>query len=374
MIPYRLPASLSTRDRVVTLSCPTGIIKGTWPVMSANSGQEVIKALIEEVSAEYSVNPRPKIAGVVERQQTKSLTYIVAGGSHASRLAGCLIRAKADVRDVTQSGWRLDKDKIKNMADDIRMAIDSTEGEKAVLVLHMLDNDLYIGVENGEFIGRAHKGADQRYHIRGMLGICTEEMLKDTFIQSMPIFRAGKELPTILVGSLPRYTIAKCCRSKSQVTNFGMASFTNDVARGVKEVGKQLKLLIFYRGMKNKTLLNPNVALRLAARSGEEIAALWGEDPVHPKMEVYQAISRDVMTKASESQTKWAMLQVAKSAKRKRSDSASGVSDDSSVVEVGGHAAANDRSGSHHSVSGVILGWRQRSTPEGDPDRSPSHY
>jgi len=69
-------------------------------------------------------------------------------------------------------------------------------------------------------------------------------------------------------------------------------------------VGKQLKRLIFYRGMKNMTLLNLNVALRSAANSGKEIAALWGEDPVHPKQEVYQAITRDVMAKASESHTK----------------------------------------------------------------------
>jgi len=374
LIPYRLPASLATRDRVATMTCPTGVIRGTWAVMSEEDKLWATRALIEEVSTEYSVNPRPKIGGTTERQQTKSLTYIVAGGSHASRLAGSLIKAKADVRDVTQGGWRLDKDRIKNMAEDIQTALDSTEQEKAVLILHMLDNDLYIGVEDGQYMGRAFKGADHRYHIKGMLGICTEEMLKDTFIKAMPIFRAGKEVPTILVGPLPRYTMAKCCRSSAHITNFSMSSFGNDVAKGVKEVGKQLKRLIFYRGMKNVTLLNPNVALRAAASSGDEVAALWGEDPVHPKQEVYQAIARDVMSKASESHTKWAALQAAKSAKRRRSDSADGLSDDSSVVEVGGHAAASDRSGSHHSGAGVVIGRRQRSTPEGDPDRSSGHY
>jgi len=97
--------------------------------------------------------------------------------------------------------------------------------------------------------------------------------------------------------------------------------------------------------MKNVTLYNPNNALRASAKDGEELAALWGADPVHPVKGAYQAIARDMMSKASEMLMKWADIQAAKSAKRQHNDSANGESDDNSVVEVGGRTAASNRSG-----------------------------
>jgi len=120
--------------------------------------------------------------------------------------------------------------------------------------------------------------------------------------------------------------------------------------------------------MKNVTLFNPNTALRAAATDGEELAAMWGPDPVHPVKEAYQAVARDLMSKASSMHTKWVDTQVAKSTKRQQQDSATGESDDDSMVEVGGRTAAFDRSGP--STWGASRGWRQKLTPEGSSDSS----
>jgi len=126
------------------------------------------------------------------------------------------------VRDLTQGGWRLERTKIKSMAEDIETAIVSVDREKAVLVLQILDNDLYFGAgEEGE-AKAPYKSFDKKYYIEGKLAVATEEMLKDRFIDAMPIFRAGRELPTVLVGPLPRYAMAKCCDNEAHVTNFGI--------------------------------------------------------------------------------------------------------------------------------------------------------
>jgi len=196
---------------------------------------EICKSLVEEISMEYSLSPRAKVANSEDKTSARGLTYIIAGGSHAARLAGCLRKNKLEVRDLTQSGWRMDDDSIRNLADHINTAIASTDEKKAVLVLQMFDNEIYHGATSEEDFARgSHKGPDGRYHIVGALAISTEEMLKDTFIGAMPIFRAGKNLPTVLIGQIPRYVLARCCDNPEHLTNYYTDFFPSSVAKGIK--------------------------------------------------------------------------------------------------------------------------------------------
>jgi len=45
LIPYKLPVSLTSRDRVATMT--SGHIRGTWQVFSNQDSLEVTKALVE---------------------------------------------------------------------------------------------------------------------------------------------------------------------------------------------------------------------------------------------------------------------------------------------------------------------------------------
>jgi len=368
LLPRRLPVNMTSREKMAFLTNPVGRISNCKTSEGAEAA--VCKGLLDEVVLEYSLSPRARVANTEERASAKGLTYIVAGGSHASRLASCLQKLKVDVRDLTHSGWKMEEDSIRYLAEDISTAIASTEGTKTVLILQLLDNEIYHGAKSDtDFSKGSYKGADGRYHIEGALAISTEEMLKDTFVEAMPIFRAGKSLPTVLVGPIPRYVMARCCDHPGHLTNYGKDFFTDSVVKGIKEVGKQLKRLIFYRGMKNVFLLNPNQAIREVATTGEALAALWTTDPVHPTMKAYEAIAKSAMHKAAEALSKWSENVVAKGTKRHLSDSATGETD--SDVEVIGTTVASDHSGPDHLGGG--WGSRQRLTPEGGPDRTPSH-
>jgi len=369
MIPYKLPVNLTSKERTPFMVSTTSQIKGRMEPLENQDMLDLVRVMVEEVAHEYSLNLRAKTVKSGEQVANKKLTYIIGGGSHASRLANCLIQAKADVRDVTQKGWRLEKHKIQNLACDIRTALESTEPEKTIMILQFLDNDIYHGaVGEDSYVRGSFKGPDNKYHIEGQLAISTDEMLKESFLEAMPVFRACKDVATVLVGPLPRYIMARCCDDQEHLTNFSRPNYANAVAAALKDVGKQLRRLIFYRGMKNVSLYNPNTALRAAATGGEELAAMWGPDPVHPVKEAYQVVARDLMSKATSVHTKWIDTQVAKSTKRQQQDSATGESEDDSVVEVGGRTAAFDRSGS--STWGTSRGWRQKLTPEGSSDRS----
>ena len=78
----------------------------------------------------------------------------------------------------------------------------------------------------------------------------------DIFETAHPIFRAARGTDILLLGPLQRYAVARCCEDPSHLKNLRRTAM-------LKEVGMQLKNLLYMKQVKNVKLLNPGVLIEI---------------------------------------------------------------------------------------------------------------
>jgi hypothetical protein len=94
-----------------------------------------------------------------------------------------------------------------------------------MVVLHLFDNNIFMGKEEGGCRRQARRDEGGRYHILGELVTIEKEELKNLVELVMPIFKAATGTATFVLGPTPRYLTGKCCEDPTHLSNFKKSEF-----------------------------------------------------------------------------------------------------------------------------------------------------
>ena len=97
----------------------------------------------------------------------EDVLVIVAGASHAERLANAISNWHGNVADLTLPGWRLTEDTAEDLASDICGILKNNTPSKTILIMQVFDNSAFMG-KIGEEVCHPVK-MDGKYHIPGKL-------------------------------------------------------------------------------------------------------------------------------------------------------------------------------------------------------------
>jgi len=307
-IPYRLPAGFRSKDTAIFTLGGSGCLADSLESCSGELLAGLLATMCKELNSIFAVNldEAPSTAkGRDEGHVATCPSLIVAGASHASRLVHSLLSSTENVVDMSISGWKLTASSAKDMAEEIHDHLDREAGKK-VVVLQLFDNSIFYGT-NCEGDRRYSFRAEGRHHIEGDLSVIGKEEFKDLFEVAAPIFRAAKNVPTIVLGPTARYVIGPCCGNPDHVTNMNEEQFTTRISASVRDLGRYLRQLVWHRRWRNVTVVNTvelmgiggslsldEVNIRLA-----DMLDLWGEeDPVHPTKQAYDNLAAALLVLA----------------------------------------------------------------------------
>ena len=385
----KLPAGMRSRETAVFMMGGSSNLATALLAPEVDEAATVLAAMTRELNSEFVVNidEKPSLSGadLAEAAAGKedSLTIVIVGGSHASRLAESLGELHPDIIDLSRGGWTIDEDAATAMADELADQLAGISG-KAAVIFHPFDNSIYYG--------RAPSGAriesyksEGVYHIEGELMTISKDELKDLFETATCMFKAAKQVPTIIMGPVQRYQSRGCCDDPDHITNLEDPDYGANVTGGITALGQYLRQLVWHRRWRNVVVVNTPDLMGISGAFSVEEAAVrlqdvmdrWGDsDPVHPTKTAYDSLAVALMdlirTKTMGNEEKSSATEGSRGIKRPREEKV-GRRPDWTTGTVTAVARAADRSGGSHFHREQSRGGR-RGQQHGGPERERSGY
>ena len=314
---YRLPTNLKSKEQAAFTA---GSNFGLSAVLKNTSGKfldEFLEILFTEINVELALDldeypaleiPDNYLSDALAGQHYDKI--VVGGGSHASRLAEALgaIRPEAVV-DLSSGGWRVNSENICNLTGDLEANLLYGDKSRTLVVLHLFDNNLFMGREDGGCRRQARRDEGGHHHILGELVTIEKEELKNLVELAMPVFKAVANTATFVLGPTPRYLTGKCCGNPTHLTNFNRKEFAAELSDSVRGLGRHLRSLVWHRQLAHIKVLNTGELMGLgnpgnmtdeeASIRSEDLLHLWGTDPVHPTKEAYMNLASSLLQQAA---------------------------------------------------------------------------
>jgi len=209
-------------------------------------------------------------------------SIIVVGGSNGGKLAAAAKNLGLDVYTETAPGWRISKESVENIEDNLKNTICAAPPGTPVVIM-ALDNSAYCGVTtNGNIsLMTKSKKQDSKYHAEGDLIVTPERSMNQVIDQLNRLIASCGENPVFVLSPLPRYVVDKCCQDQSHMTNFSDNDYLQSM---LEELGKLKSLLL--RKVKGAKIVDSLELLAGGKISPEKaetiIRSSWNTDPVHP--------------------------------------------------------------------------------------------
>jgi lysophospholipase L1-like esterase len=214
-------------------------------------------------------------------------TAMVVGSSHAGKLAAAMRRAGQHTEVVYESNWRATRDTVWDLAEKVRAKLDKTRID--VLVLCVLDNNIYYSLLDDGSTQAAVKDRDGNYHMVGDVIVSSKSAQHALFNLLLPLVESAGGKPCILCSPMPRYVTAGCCDDPSHVPNRRLRTYEQQLGGDLKETAEHFRDFLFTSGHKLVKVLEPAVSWR-----GKETSYIWGADPVHPNEKAYDLMADGV--------------------------------------------------------------------------------
>jgi hypothetical protein len=225
----------------------------------------------------------------------KKKTFLVVGSSHSSRTAAALKRAGYNVDTITKPNWRALKNSVKDLASELAAEINVKLEEKKtdVVVLQLLDSNIYWALQEDGSTISARLGPDKQYHMDGDLITISKSAQHSLFNTLRPIFEVVNK-DFLLITPLPRFLVGGCCSDRDHMPNRQRDGFEQQLMSDLRDMASNFKDFLFTSGYKNGKIVDPQISLR--GMSKEE---MWGADPVHPKDVAYDKLVEGIVKVAS---------------------------------------------------------------------------
>jgi len=332
---HSLPTTMKGGDKTSFYSNGDSNLVAELDGIEPDLEAELLAMLTSELNGNYSLNldttPKTRGTGTSEANTwMQDINLVVAGASHAGRLAESLGRHFKNMVDLSMSGWRLTESSALDLAEDIKDQTPDHLAHNTVVILQLFDNAIFKGTDrHGRMVEPFRK--DGTYHIHGNMSVASEEEVKFLFTLAAPAIRAAKKCPVILLTPLYRYVTGRCCTDPAHLTNFAETHFTAQVGSALQKVGKCLRSLIWQRHWKSVNVVNPAAHMGIGAAnsmSGEEadlrmgeMLQMWGKDPIHPTTAAYDQLAESLIDKVADIMEVTAPAPSGPSTKRRRVES-----------------------------------------------------
>jgi hypothetical protein len=149
VLPLRLPAGFKSKDVAAFSLGGDARLSQSIPACEGPALVELLAVMLQELNANFSLNldTKPDMNGVKKHctpATTSGVPIVVAGSSHAARLAGALAKQNENVSDLSISGWKLSEANANSLAEDIAEKLEESDNKGAV-VLQLFDNSIFCG-------------------------------------------------------------------------------------------------------------------------------------------------------------------------------------------------------------------------------------
>jgi len=310
----KLPTGIKSKDKSFFYSAGKKNLAATLGPLQHETEANFYEHLMLELNQSYALNLDNKpvldtrMQDISSPSWTEDINLIIAGGSHASRLAKAMGEDFPNLVDLSMCGWKLTENSAADLAEDIREQTPDHLVDRTVIILHLFDNAIYRGLTNRGKITEPWR-RDGRYHIEGDLVTVGEEEIKYLFTAAAPAIRAAKRCQVYLLTPLYRYATGRCCQDANHITNFADQDFTRRLGQSLQGIGKQIRTLIWQRHWRTVSVVNPAAHMGVGAANsmtGEEadlamgdLLKMWGNDPVHPSEAAYAQLAESLKDKIS---------------------------------------------------------------------------
>jgi len=233
---------------------------------------------------------------------------IVAGGSHAARLADVIGQARPNTVDLSTPGWKIGTTAVRELTQDLLDAVDREDLGNYVVIMQLFDNSIIRGRLPDGSVELAFK-QDGKYHVRGALELAGQEELRELMNMTVPAFKAVQGANTFLVGPMARYLAGPCCGDPEHITNYSDPDYGEKLAAGVRQAGRFIRSLVWHKRWRNVRVINPTELMGAgttgAMSDGElevrldDLVTLWGTDVVHPTRKAYENLAKNILLQAA---------------------------------------------------------------------------
>jgi hypothetical protein len=276
------------------LVCWTGgwsnLKKTVRPQTSADE-QAIVTSLLEELRSRLAldvcVTPNFDRAFRQPKSEKKYADYIILGSSNALRMSDSLNKMGFSTACVHSKGWRANPTSVTSFVAQTKAILSTTTSD--VVVIHALDNSIFLGKTDDGGLLPAQRGPDGCYHIVGDLEVASKERQFEIYNLLKPLLDLVRDKRVVFVAPMPRYTVNSCCDEREHISNRFQRDFKSTLTAKLADLKGNLKSFLFMNGYKNTVVLDPAVDLR--DKRDEDI---WGDDPVHPREEFYLVLARSV--------------------------------------------------------------------------------
>jgi hypothetical protein len=124
-----------------------------------------------------------------------------------------------------------------------------------------------------------------------------------------PLFGINTQAKKLILSPLLRYWHARCCTETDHVANLDEPEYENALFSGLDTLRRIIKDALFVSNVRDVTVLNTTqlcVTLDGARNTStdirEALAIMWGDDPVHPSRDCYQALAEHLQSTLKQQQ------------------------------------------------------------------------
>ena len=158
------------------------------------------------------------------------------------------------------------------------------------IIFQLLDNNLYFACNEEGSLALAQRDRDGCYHVEGDLVVGDRAAQYAVMKLCSPLWDTATGLHMVIFSPLPRYVKDGCCEAEGHIPNRADPDFYQKLKQDLTDCSLNIKDFLFTAGMRNGRVMDPQRNLR-----GMSVALTWGNDPVHPKEEVYDSLAEGMV-------------------------------------------------------------------------------
>jgi hypothetical protein len=268
-----------------------GLLALPTTLKPASIAQE--KALYDTLVAELrsglalDVESSPRIDRAVKQEKSggggalvTTEMMLICGGSNAVRLH----------KEMQEQGIAADLLHVPNLrvirgtAELLAAKIKEVVAKRrlASIILQFLDNSVFETLtEEGSRI--PPRKLDGTLHFDGDIVVAEKAAMTRMLRICRPAFNATEDIPTAMIGPLPRYVSTACCGDPEHMANRCTPRFRRKMRSELDGTNRTIKEFLHNDGYSNIHALDPWVCLRQL-----DVTQIWGADPVHIKKDHLQ--------------------------------------------------------------------------------------
>jgi hypothetical protein len=288
---FRLPAGLDTRAVAATVSEGWNSLPESVPSLSKAAEKDIVNTLLAMLNDAFEANLdldpclSRDITEINEQRaaDTADKLILVIGSSHAANVVHALELQGANVRYLTDRGWKLSVDSINQAVNSLT----EMECTPDLILIQVLDNNTFFVAKEDGTLSLPVKGKDKKFHVAGELRVATKEQMSSVLKTLKPLLDALPSVPKAMILPVPRYCYKKCCSDETHVTNFG-DNLANRIKSGLGVVKKTVRSFLFREKYTGIRIIDP---YSVVSSLGSDRYA----DPVHLIQAGYDDLASHVL-------------------------------------------------------------------------------